>query len=423
MSHAKDSLRRVILNVTVMTLAIGCVLAIGWLPVQAQTFSVLHTFTGGSDGANPRAGLTIDQAGNLLGTAFSGGGSNNAGVAFKFVQSNGGWVLIPLYEFPNSHLGGSPDSLLLQTDNGIYGTTYHDGIGDNGSVFRLQPAASACKAALCYWSAAALYKFTGSPDGSVPIGGVSFDQAGNLFGSTQYGGIGSYNPGTIYELTPASGSWIETQLYSFTGGADGSYINGVIMGTDGNLYGTALYGGFNDQGTVFELVNSGSGWTLKVLHTFQGVTDGKNPAGGLTFDQAGNLYGTTAAGGKAGGGTVFELTPSSNGEWTLSTLFGFAGLEECGPYAAVTLDSAGNIWGTTYCSGAYTAGTVFKLTYSNGTWTNNQMHVFTDGSDGGYPFSTVTLDANGNAYGTTLQGGIRGADCDQTCGVLWQISP
>jgi uncharacterized repeat protein (TIGR03803 family) len=398
-----------------------CLAATASQLVQAQTFTVLHTFTGGSDGGNPRTGLMIDQGGNFYGTAFSGGGFGGGGLAFKFTHATGGWILTPIYDFSNGNQGFSPDSVLVQFGGAIYGTNYHGGNNDNGSVFKLRPPATICPTTDCLWNATFLYEFTGEPDGSVPIGGLVFGQDGNIYGSTQYGG-GQDNPGTIYELTPSGGGWTETVLYRFTGGSDGSYINGIIMGPDGNFYGTALYGGDGNRGTVFELARSGSGWAFSVLHTFQGGADGQSPTAGLMMDPSGNLYGTTAALGPDGGGTVFELT-LVNGSWTFNTVYGFAGQGTCGPYAALTMDSQGSLYGTTYCAGPHTAGTIFKLTNSNGSWVQTVLHTFTDGVDGGFPYSSVSVDANGNTYGTTLYGGLQGTNCLQGCGVLWEVTP
>jgi uncharacterized repeat protein (TIGR03803 family) len=383
--------------------------------MQAQTFTVLHTFTGGADGGNPRAGLTGN--GNIMyGTAFSGGGYENGGVVFNLKHAAGGWTLNPLYSSADS-----PDAVAVGPSGALYATGYHGGTNNNGTVFELQPPATICHSISCPWSERNLYRFTGNPDGSVPNGGVVFDQAGNLYGATQYGG-GPDNPGTIYELKYSNGTWTEDQLYRFTGGSDGSYLNSVIFGPDGNLYGTALYGGLNNNGTVFELQNTGAGWMLKVLHTFQGGLDGFNPTGGVIFDRGGNIYGTTAAGGPGGAGIVFEMTPSG-GDWTISTLFGFSGLDECGPYASLSMDQGGNLYGTTYCTGAYQYGTVFKLAPSGSGWTHTILHQFTGASDGAYTFSNVRFDANGNLYGTALLGGMSNNNgCVSTCGVVWEIT-
>jgi uncharacterized repeat protein (TIGR03803 family) len=410
------NLRAVAVSLALVSVLTIAVTQVAW----AQTFTVIHTFTGGLDGANPRAGLTMDNAGHLYGTNFSGGGPSNDGEVFKLVHSDGGWIFTPLYDFGAPSDGGAPDAVMVSLDGSLYGTTYHFGIGDNGTVFHMTPPATACKMSLCPWSETVLYRFMGGSDGSTPIGGVVFDRAGNLYGATQGGG--SDNVGTIYELTPSSDGWMESVLYRFTwGGNDGAIPTGVVFGPDGSLYGTTNSGGFNYWGTIFQLTFSGSGWTEKVLYRFQGGDDGGNPNGGVIFDQSGSLYGTTAAGGRNGGGTVFKFTPS-NGSWTLSPIYSLKGNSECGPYASLAMDRAGNLYGTTYCDGAYGYGSVFKLTSSNSRWMYTLLHDFTGGSDGGYSFSNVTLDASGNAYGTTLHGGHSGF-CFQSCGVVWEITP
>jgi uncharacterized repeat protein (TIGR03803 family) len=176
-------------------------------------------------------------------------------------------------------------------------------------------------------------------------------------------------------------------------------------------------------GTVFQLTLSMSGWTENVLYSFQGGSDGSLPDGGLLFDQSGNLYGTTSDYGSGGGGTAFELTPS-NGSWTLNAVYGFSGTSGngCGPKGALLMDGAGSLYGTTYCDGANNAGSVFKLTYSGGSWTYTSLYDFIGGSDGGYPISNVVSDANGNLYGTTSAGGT-GSACSGGCGVVWEITP
>jgi len=181
------------------------------------------------------------------------------------------------------------------------------------------------------------------------------------------------------------------------------------------MYTTTFSGGPDDCGTVDELVNSASGWTETVLHALQCGSEGEWPYGGLIFDQAGNLYGTTAYEGSGNGGTVFELTPSI-GNWIFNLLYSLSGGGP-GPLTSLTMDGQGNLYGTTKGAGVYEAGNVFKLTFSNGDWTYTDLHDFTGGADGGVPFSQVTLDSRGNLYGTASQGG------GNTYGVVWEITP
>jgi uncharacterized repeat protein (TIGR03803 family) len=383
-------------------------------PALAQSFAVLHSFSG-QDGAAPFAGLTMDKAGNLYGTTYRGG-THGYGTVFKLVRKNSSWVLMPLYSFQNVPDGArSAARVVFGPDGSLYGTTIYGGQGCRGigcgTVFRLTPPATFCRAVLCPWTETVLYRF-GGLDGASPYAEVVFDQAGNLYGTT-YGG-GADEQGLVYELVPSGGGWSERVLYSFTGGADGaSPLAGLIFDEVGNLYGTASAGGL--YGTVYKLTRSGSIWTEDTLYGFQNESNGGAPSGGLIFDQLGRLYGTATYGGSGNGGTVFQLTPS-DGTWTFNLVYALAGNNDPGPMASLTLDAAGNLYGTTYQDGAYGFGAVFKLTPSGGGWTYTSLHDFT-GSDGWASESNVTIDATGNLYGTAAGGGANGD------GVIWEITP
>jgi uncharacterized repeat protein (TIGR03803 family) len=197
-----------------------------------------------------------------------------------------------------------------------------------------------------------LYTFTGDPDGSSPAyGDLIFDLAGDLYGTTFYGG--QNGRGTIFDLTLQGNGWTESVLYSLSGSDGASPSNSVIFGNAGNLYGTTSFGGSGDGGTVFELTNSGASWTETCLVSFQYGSYGDILYAGLIFDTSGNLYGATSNSGTGGGGTVFELTPSGNCSWTLKTLYSFTDGAVCGPRATLVMDGAGNVYGTTWCDGAY----------------------------------------------------------------------
>ncbi len=170
----------------------------------------------------------------------------------------------------------------------------------------------------------------------------------------------------------------------------------------------------SETGSVFKLSPSGGGWTEQVIYSFQGGSDGAYPTGGLIIDQSGNLYGSTNKGGTGGGGTVFKLTPSGGG-WNYSLVYSFTGNTSCGPFAPLSMDTAGSLYGTTFCDGANNLGNIFKLTPSGGSWTYSSLHDF-GGSDGAYPYSNVTIDAAGNLYGTASGGGMG-------VGVIWEITP
>jgi uncharacterized repeat protein (TIGR03803 family) len=396
--------------------ALACIAAgfmIGAVGAQAQTYKVIHTFTGRPDGEDPTAGLARDGAGNLYGTATYGG-SHSFGTVYQMKRAGSNWVFNPLYSFAGGSDGANPvGRVIFGPDGLLYGTT-----ASASTVFKLRPSPKACTSAICTWTETVLYQFQGAPDGLQPQGDLIFDQMGNIYGATFAGGY-DYS-GTVYQLKPSGNDWTESVLYRFSG-SDGQYPeNGVVLDSANNLYGTTYGGGLNGVGTVFELTYlAGSGWTESFLYSFGNGSDGGHLYAGLIFDQSGNLYGATAGGGPGGGGTVFKLTPS-NGSWTYSLVYGLTG-GSCGPYATLFMDGAGNIYGTTYCDGSYGYGNVFELSPSNGGWTYTDLYDFTGGSDGGNPISNVVLDANGNLYGTTSAGG---SGCAPTgCGVVWEITP
>jgi uncharacterized repeat protein (TIGR03803 family) len=258
-----------------------------------------------------------------------------------------------------------------------------------------------------------LYRFKGRKDGSAPYAGLIFDKAGNLYGTTEFGG--AYGKGTVFELTPnGDGTWTESVLHSFThDGKDGyAPIAGLVLDPAGNLYGTTLGGGaYGNYGTVFQLTPAGDGsWTESVLHSFA-RGDGIYPIARLIFDRAGDLYGTTGGDDAYERGTVFKLTPQQDGTWTESVLHAFNGADGRYPWAGVIFDAAGSLYGTTYHGGDHDAfGTVFKLTRNKDeSWTESVLHSF-DYADGSNPSAGVIFDA-GNLYGTTYNGGDGGGTC------------
>jgi len=422
---------------TTFALILVCALTIVGLPTaRAQTLTVLHNFTLGGDGASPVAGLTMDGTGIFYGTTARGGYASlncpyGCGTVFTLTRRHSSWILNPIYSFTGGADGTTPEARVVVGPGGLlYGTTTGSSVfGATGkaTVFSLRLPPIACKFAICPGEETVLHRFTGPVDGSGPgWGDLAFDQAGNIYGTTSDGG--SYGHGSVFELTPSNGSWTESILYSFTGREDGNQPkSGVVLDQAGNVYGTTLYGGAVGWGTVFELTHSVSGWTEKVLHSFG--SSGSGPYGGLIFDSSGNLYGTTQTGQVGqGNGTVFMLSPSGD-NWTLTTLYSFpAGFTY--PYAKLTMDPAGNLYGTTsyfygpgrYPGGQGSAGSVFKLAFSNGSWTYNDLHDFDGRGDGGGPFGSVVLDANGNVYGTGSSGGAV-LYCSGGCGVVWEITP
>lgn len=387
--------------------------------LPAQTFNVIYNFTGGQDGGGPETGLTLVGTGTLYGTTWHGGGMNQGGTAYRLKHVGSGWVLQPLYAFAGDSDGCNSDSMLgFGPDGSLYGTTVYGGIvgcsgNSYGTVFNIRPQPTPPPSPLTPWHETVIHTFNGSVDGAYPHD-LTFDAAGNIYGTTQQGALGS---GTVYRLRKVSGSWVEDILYRFTGASDGGQPKaGVIRDSNGNLYGTTPFGGGIGYGTVFQLTESGGNWTISTLHNFGYDPDGGLAFGGLVSDLSGNLYGTTSTGGVGGGGTVFKLQRSGQ-SWTFSVLYSFSGIGVPGPQASLIMDSAGNLYGTTFNGGAYSKGSVFKLTNSGGgTWTYTSLHDFTGGSDGGDLYSSLVLDSSGNIYGTTYSGGTHAN------GVIFEIT-
>lgn len=405
--------------------------------LHAQTFNVIYDFSLHT-GYEPYAGVTRDAAGNLYGT--TSGSGIDAGTVYELKRSHGGWLTNTLFTFnplqgSDQPVGYYPWSgVVFGPDGALYGTTFGGGSGGGsqgyGIVYKLTPQQTFCRTVLCPWIQTVLYEFTGGSDGLGPlVGDVTFDHSGNLYGTTGAGG--SSNDGVVYELSPANGGWTEQVLHSFSGGTDGiEPYNGVVFDQAGNLYGTTAGGGGSGCGgsgcgTVFELSPNGSGWTEQILYTFQGANDGYQPFGGLTLDAAGNLYGTTFMGGANGGGTAFELSPNG-GSWNFTLLYSFTtGLfGPGGPFGNLAMDGAGSLYGTTYQDGPNGAGQAFKLTHhAGGGFTYMLLHNFTGGDDGLFPMGNVAVDAMGNVWGTASEGGTQSCSFEVQCGTVWEITP
>lgn len=391
---------------------------------NAQTFVLLHTFTGGGDGGHPNAGLTI-QGSNFYGTTCEGG-SSHKGAVYGFQMRPNGPILTTLYSFRGGADGSCPLSrVIVGPDGALYGTTNQGGgagacSNGCGTVFKLQPPIQHCAVVNCPWTETVLYTFQGGADGGAPEGGdLTFDSAGVLYGTTLQGGTGlicQTGCGTVFKLTHSGRSWTEAVVYNFTGGSDGARpSSGVVVDAAGNIFGTAYFGGTSDNGVVFELSPSGGGWMETILHLFSAGTDGAHPIGGLTFDASGNLYGTTSAGGASNTGIAFLLARSGGG-WNYQKIYDFmfnrlAG----GPTDRLTLDAAGNVYGTTTFDPTG-GGDVFRL--DHGTWHETDLHVFDYACDDGCsPEGSVVFDAQGNLYSTTQAGGF------YRSGTIFEVMP
>ena len=356
------------------------------VPGRSQTETVLYSFGNTTtDGFYPVGGLVADGSGNLFGTTAEGsntlcdlGEVLGCGIVYELVKSSNGYTEKVLYSFGTS----SPIS-----------------------------------------------------DGASPQAGLIMDAAGNLYGTTTYGGspnclvgIGVDGCGTVFELVKSSTGYTEQVLYTFTGFDGAIPLAGLIMDSAGNLYGTAEGGGAYGYGVVFELVNSSGTYTEKTLYSFGASSaDGVGPVAGLLMDVAGNLYGTTTldlgplACGLSSCGTVFELVKTSDG-YTERVLYQFTGADGAVPQAGLIMDASGNLYSTTSQGGAYGNGTVFELVNSSGTYTETVLYSFgSTASDGTDPVASLLLDASGNLYGTTKLGGSTTACSPVGCGTVFGL--
>ena len=386
------------------------------LPAAASTFQILHKFSG-PDGASPYAGVTLDSAGNLYGTTEFGGNINcGCGTLFKIGPAGKFSVL---YKFHGPNDAKLPNSVpVLDSAGNIYGTTQSGGTAGEGALYKFSAGTETV-----------LFSF-GVNLFSVPFSplGVTLDSAGNFYGTTLLGGdpscpIGSSGCGVIFKID-LTGQ--ETILYKFTNGPDGGEpYNGVIRDAAGNLYGTTHFGGnlgcFQaiGCGTVYELDANGN---FQVLKTFNG-NDGALPTGRLVMDQQGNLYGTAMKGGAGGVGVVFQLVPNPDGTWTYNLLHEFAQRPAAGPSGTLVFDPSGTLWGTT---GGVVGGwsvpgtpTVFKMAHrADGTWGFKVVHKFI-GAPSLIPTGDLAVDKTGHIYGSAATCGAT-AGC---VGTVFKITP
>ncbi|HEX4049779.1 MAG TPA: choice-of-anchor tandem repeat GloVer-containing protein [Steroidobacteraceae bacterium] len=351
-------------------ITVGCV----------PNFNVLYSFAGGSDGANPHQySLLQGSDGNFYGATLYGGTSND-GTVFEITP--GGTETV-LYSF-----AGHPSfaGMIQGSDGDFYGTTANGGTHVEGSFFQLTPSGTETD----------LYSFSEVATSDGPYSGVVEGGDGNFYGTISLGG--THNLGAVFKITSTG---VESTLYSFAGGNDGSDPSDVpIEASDGNFYGTTSVGGTSSEGTVFKLTPGG---TETVLHSFSGGTsDGSSPYAGVVEGSDGNFYGTTQTGGASGHGTVYRITPSG----VETVLYSFAGGTSDGvnPYAGLVTGGDGNFYGATYTGGASNDGTVYKITPSG---TETIVHSFS-GSDGANPKANLVLGSDGNLYGTTYNGGADG---------------
>jgi uncharacterized repeat protein (TIGR03803 family) len=293
------------------------------------------------------------------------------------------------------------------------------GTANSGAVFELAPQADGS------WTETTIANL-GSKQFNYSIGGLIFDSQRNLYGTSVYGG--SKQLGTAFELVPRSGGgWNFKTLHAFGRGTDGRLPNSALVSdSSGNLYGVTLYGGAHKLGSVFKLTAQPVGaWKEKVLHSFGAGSDGQSPYSSLTLDAAGNLYGTADAGGTHGAGVAYELTPETDGTWKEKILYNFGNASDGGtPYSNLIFDGSGNLYGTTSGGGAYGYGTAFELTpNTGGGWSETILHNFGNGTDGIEPVTGLVFDGSGNLWGTTFVGGADICSGDSYGGNVFELAP
>ncbi len=440
MNH--KSLSRILLVLVVMVVSFT---ATCFAQYQETVLYQFNYLTGDSP-----AGIVFDTNGNILGTAGTGGHSGTClgcGTVFELSpNSSGGWTETTLHIFDGSDGNGPYFGLIPGTNGNFFGTTSYGAEACGcGTVFELSPTSSGS------YTFQTIYRFSGGSDGGRPFG-LTLDANGNIYGAATSGGLTGCC-GTVFELSPPAvqgGSWIQTVLYSFTGGSDGSNPSGVAFDSVGNLFGFATVAGDKTSyycgtlligcGTAFRLAPSvGGSWIFDVIFTFEQST-GAEPIGNPVFDAADNLYGQAAFGGKAcsnnytGCGTIFQLSPSSQGEWSFHLMHAFSGKYDGGePVGQPILDAEGNFYetaflgGSTACGRSYGCGTVFKISpIAGGGWQFIRLWAFPGEPNGGaIPIAGVSFDAAGNIYGSTAGGGHyqNKKQCGGGCGVIYELSP
>jgi uncharacterized repeat protein (TIGR03803 family) len=402
---------------------------------QANHFKVLHTFSGGTDGGYPTANLLLDPAGNLYGTTFYGGdlscslGADGCGTAFVLNKAGEEQEKV-LHAFTGGADGAFPDfaGLIRDTAENLYGTAALGGnLSDCGGsgcgvVFKLTKAGKYTM----------LYAFTGGTDGANPEAPLVMDAVGNLYGTTALGGnlsdCSGFGCGVVFKMTK-TGKY--TVLYTFTDGTDGAIPSGpggLALDAAGNLYGTTNYGGDLSCnapygcGVVFKLNKYGN---EKALYAFKGGNDGGLPVAGVTWDRTtGNLYGMTYGNGTYNYGVVFKLNKAGH-ETVLHTFTG--GADGGRAYGNLLMDAKGNLYGTTADGGSnrsgcygFGCGVVFEL---NKTGKETVLYDFTGEADGGVPATGLIQDAAGNLYGTDQYGGNPSGCGGSGCGVVFKLTP
>jgi uncharacterized repeat protein (TIGR03803 family) len=393
-------------------------------------FSTIYSFKGGDDGQEPSPELVRGPDGTLFGTTVYGGAAN-AGTVFELTPpaaSGGAWTETQLFAFTGGPDASGPQGLTSDGKGGMLGLAAYGGIQNAacpsgcGVIFRLSPPTPSGGP----WTQTVIYSFTGGSDGALPVGSLVPGPLGVLYGAAAAGGNlivncrGGGSPagcGVLFELTPMPArphAWTYCAIYSFLSGDDGAGPGGyLVLDKSGAIYGTTLFGGPHNVGTVFQLSPAGEGWSETISYSFTGAEDGAYPAA-LVLDGNGVLYGAAQDGGASNVGTVFALSPPSQpgGAWGFMLLQSFNGRDGSYPLGGLTHTAGGDLAGTTFEGGSAKVqgfGTVFLLKHPaapGGAWAELLLHRFEDQGDGAYPFGGLLPGKGRLLYGTTSGAGV-----------------
>ncbi len=364
-----------------------------------QTEKILYEFNGGT-GSSPAGNLIFDAAGNLYGTTTTGGSETRGAVYELSPAAGGGWTQTTLHSFTGGSDGSEPEAgLVFDATGNLYGTTAWGGVYGYGTVFELSPLSGGG------WTEQVLYSFTNSTDGANPNGALTFDMAGNLYGTCIFGG--AHDQGVVYELSPVvGGGWTENVILSGSPAHGADFFGSVVFDSSGNLYATASTDGSFNAGAIYRLRYTAGVWKASVIYTFQNGADGSSPVG-LIYRAPNRFFGVTNGGGTYGYGTAYELTLGANGTWSKTILYNF-GNSSAGalpPIFSLTVGPSGRLYSASSQGGSSGFGTAFALVQSAGIWQEKILHNFTINSDAGNPNGGVVLDGAGNLYGVGANGG------------------
>jgi uncharacterized repeat protein (TIGR03803 family) len=410
---------RILPSLSLSSLLLTTFLGLAVAYAAGQTETTIFNFNGSTDGAWPKAGLVVGSNGDLYGATQYGGtgcSPSGCGTVYTLAYSNGAWTENVIYDFLDVNDGAGPiGRITFDASGNIYGTTAFGMPYEKGTIYELTPNFFGG------WSASLLYAFTGGADGNQPMTGLTFDQVGNLYGTTLFGGTGD---GVLFELSPnVNGTWTEKVIHAF-GAYDGDGISpstGVAIDAGGNLYGATASGGADNQGTIYEFSpGPGGTWNESILHSFVGKFDGSQPDA-LIMDKNANLYGAAGGGGiltqtgDPGSGTIFRLVRAGGGTWRFAPLYTFDGTTGAVPNGLV-IDNSGNLFGTTNSGGSSIYGVAFELQRpsAGNPWTYSMLYDFANG--GGIEPQGLIINF-GELYGTNLT-----STC-YLCGTVWQIIP